>query len=143
MSTPVYTLDIHFVRYMTINWVKTLNSLKCFSVGEAYSVNWRGEWAYLYSLAKDQPNNGSFSFLPKPAENGFSSWELGSVRVSPSTYPDGTWYVQTLPMIYMTVTEKIIFAIQLWFHTDLNPPLVAKKRQSEKLICTINECKRS
>ncbi|KAG7224012.1 hypothetical protein INR49_015269, partial [Caranx melampygus] len=57
--------------------------------GEPYSAYWRGEWEYLYSLARDQPNNGSFSFLPKPAEKGFSSWELGSVRVSPSIYPDG------------------------------------------------------
>ncbi|XP_038589592.1 sushi domain-containing protein 2-like isoform X1 [Micropterus salmoides] len=62
--------------------------------GEVYTENWHGEWKYLYSLATDQPNSGSFSFLPKPAENGFSSWELGSVRVSPSTYPDGMWNVQ-------------------------------------------------
>ncbi|KAL7376656.1 hypothetical protein ABVT39_012807 [Epinephelus coioides] len=62
--------------------------------GEPYSANWQGEWKYLYSLAKDQPNNGSFSFLPKPAENGFASWELGSLRISPSKYPDGMWNVQ-------------------------------------------------
>uniref|UniRef100_A0A3B4ZQQ6 Sushi domain containing 2 n=1 Tax=Stegastes partitus TaxID=144197 RepID=A0A3B4ZQQ6_9TELE len=62
--------------------------------GEPYSDNWQGRWEYLYSLAKHQPNSGSFSFVPKPAGNGFSSWELGSVRVSPSTYPDGTWNVQ-------------------------------------------------
>uniref|UniRef100_A0A3Q3WSJ3 Uncharacterized protein n=1 Tax=Mola mola TaxID=94237 RepID=A0A3Q3WSJ3_MOLML len=55
-----------------------------------YSETWQAEWTYLYSLAKDQPNSGSFSFLPKPAENDFSSWELGAVRVSPSTYQDGT-----------------------------------------------------
>ncbi|XP_041826289.1 sushi domain-containing protein 2-like isoform X2 [Melanotaenia boesemani] len=62
--------------------------------GKPYSEYWQGEWEYLYSLAKDQPNNGSFSFLPKPAEDGFSSWELGSIRVSSSSYPDGTWNVQ-------------------------------------------------
>ncbi|XP_033951669.1 sushi domain-containing protein 2-like isoform X1 [Pseudochaenichthys georgianus] len=62
--------------------------------GEPYTDSWLGEWAYLYSLAKDQPNSGSFSFLPKPAENGFSSWELGSLRISPSIYPDGMWNVQ-------------------------------------------------
>lgn len=70
---------------------KKLISYKYFSLGKAYTDSWEGEWVYLYSLAKDQPNNGSFSFLPKPAENGFSSWELGAVRVSPSTYPDGVW----------------------------------------------------
>uniref|UniRef100_A0A3P9H7J0 Sushi domain-containing protein 2 n=1 Tax=Oryzias latipes TaxID=8090 RepID=A0A3P9H7J0_ORYLA len=63
-------------------------------MGEPYSENWQGEMEYLYSLAKDQPNNGSFSFLPKIAENGFSSWELGSVRVSSSSYPDGMRNVQ-------------------------------------------------
>ncbi|XP_031133889.1 sushi domain-containing protein 2-like isoform X2 [Sander lucioperca] len=64
--------------------------------GKPYSDNWQGEWEYLYSLAKDQPNSGSFSFLPKPAENGFSSWELGSLRISPSNYPDGMWNVQAV-----------------------------------------------
>ncbi|KAM6975135.1 sushi domain-containing protein 2-like [Tautogolabrus adspersus] len=62
--------------------------------GKPYTDTWQGEWAYLYSLAKNQTNNGSFSFLPKPAENGFSSWELGSVRVSSSSYKDGMWNVQ-------------------------------------------------
>ncbi|KAL4004587.1 protocadherin gamma subfamily A [Sarotherodon galilaeus] len=62
--------------------------------GDAYTESWLGEWKYLYSLAKDHPNNGSFSFLPKPAENGFSSWELGSVRVSSSNHSDGMWNVQ-------------------------------------------------
>ncbi|XP_053267451.1 sushi domain-containing protein 2 [Pleuronectes platessa] len=62
--------------------------------GEPYSANWKGHWEYLYSLSKDQPNSGSFSFLPKPAENGFSSWELGSLRISSSSYTDGMWNVQ-------------------------------------------------
>uniref|UniRef100_A0A3Q3FWL0 Sushi domain containing 2 n=1 Tax=Labrus bergylta TaxID=56723 RepID=A0A3Q3FWL0_9LABR len=62
--------------------------------GKAYTDTWQSEWAYLYSLARNHTNNGSFSFLPKPAENGFSSWELGSVRVSPSCYKDGMWNVQ-------------------------------------------------
>ncbi|KAM4528244.1 sushi domain-containing protein 2-like [Odontesthes bonariensis] len=62
--------------------------------GKPYTEDWQGEWVYLYSLAKDHPNNGSFSFLPKPAENGISSWELGSVRVSSSSYPDGMWNIQ-------------------------------------------------
>ncbi|XP_028273444.1 sushi domain-containing protein 2-like [Parambassis ranga] len=64
--------------------------------GEPYSENWQGEWQYLYSLARDQLNNGSFSFLPKPAANGFNKWELGAVRVSPSNYADGMWNVQAV-----------------------------------------------
>ncbi|XP_070845519.1 sushi domain-containing protein 2-like [Chaetodon trifascialis] len=64
--------------------------------GEAYTPNWQGAWKYLYSLAKDEPNDGSFSFLPKPAASNFSSWEIGSVRVSPSTNADGMWNVQSV-----------------------------------------------
>ncbi|KAK9532590.1 hypothetical protein VZT92_009967 [Zoarces viviparus] len=63
-------------------------------IGKPYTDTWQGEWQYLYSLAKDQPNNGSFSFLPKPAESGFSSWELGSLRISSSTNPAGIRNVQ-------------------------------------------------
>ncbi|KAM8828870.1 sushi domain-containing protein 2 isoform 2-T2 [Spinachia spinachia] len=62
--------------------------------GKPYTNNWQGEWQYLYSLARNRPNNGSFSFLPKPAQNGFSSWEVGAVRVSPSNHSDGIWDVQ-------------------------------------------------
>ncbi|XP_038149513.1 sushi domain-containing protein 2-like [Cyprinodon tularosa] len=62
--------------------------------GEPYSEYWQGEWHFLYSLAKDHPNSGSFSFLPKIAPDGFSNWELGAVRVSSSSYPDGSWNVQ-------------------------------------------------
>uniref|UniRef100_A0A3Q1GMK7 Sushi domain containing 2 n=1 Tax=Acanthochromis polyacanthus TaxID=80966 RepID=A0A3Q1GMK7_9TELE len=61
--------------------------------GEPYSQNWQGRWEYLYSLAKNQSNSGSFKFVPRPAGN-FSRWELGSVRVSSSIYPDGMWNVQ-------------------------------------------------
>lgn len=71
----------------------------CVSVGEPYGNNWVGEWAYLYSLAKNQSNTGTFSFLPEPSAK-FSSWELGAVRISPSTYQDGTWCVNTFPAVH-------------------------------------------
>ncbi|XP_030643371.1 sushi domain-containing protein 2-like [Chanos chanos] len=64
--------------------------------GQPYSESWHGEWTYLYSLAKNYPNNGSFSFVPKSAEKPFSDWELGSVRVSSSSHPDGTWNVHAV-----------------------------------------------
>ncbi|XP_071766455.2 sushi domain-containing protein 2-like [Centroberyx gerrardi] len=64
--------------------------------GEPYSEYWQGKWMYLYSLARDLPNNGTFSFLPKPAVNGFSNWEVGCVRINPSTYPDGMWNVHAM-----------------------------------------------
>lgn len=70
-----------------------VKSSKCMNAGTPYSDDWQAEWKYLYSLAKNHTNNGSFSFVPEPAPNGFSSWELGMLRVSPSIYPDGVWYV--------------------------------------------------
>ncbi|XP_048860645.1 sushi domain-containing protein 2 isoform X2 [Brienomyrus brachyistius] len=59
-------------------------------MGEPYSDSWASEWKYLYSLGKGLPNNGSFSFVPEPAESPFSEWELGVVRVSAGSYSDGT-----------------------------------------------------
>nr|XP_057920570.1 sushi domain-containing protein 2 isoform X3 [Doryrhamphus excisus] len=61
--------------------------------GAPYSEQWLAEWKYLYSLAKDQPNNGAFSFVPQPSPY-FSSWELGAVRVSSSGHHDGMWNVE-------------------------------------------------
>ncbi|XP_067106580.1 sushi domain-containing protein 2 [Osmerus mordax] len=61
--------------------------------GEPYSESWRSEWRFLYSLATDQPNDGTFSFVPKTAERPFSDWELGCVRVSSSSHAEGTWNV--------------------------------------------------
>ncbi|RVE65763.1 hypothetical protein OJAV_G00120000 [Oryzias javanicus] len=90
--------------YLQMTWNTTLVNADKVNIelwgyretGEPYSDSWRGERRYLYSLARDQPNNGSFSFLPKTAENGFASWEVGSVRVSSSSHPDGAWNVQAL-----------------------------------------------
>ncbi|XP_076141116.1 sushi domain-containing protein 2-like, partial [Alosa pseudoharengus] len=57
--------------------------------GEPYSASWTAEWKYLYSLARGHPNNGTFSFVPSVAEAPFLTWELGCLRVSPSSYTDG------------------------------------------------------
>ncbi|KAK0134625.1 Sushi domain-containing protein 2 [Merluccius polli] len=89
---------------LKMNWNSTLVRAERVNIelwgysetGEPYTGDWQAKWEYLYSLATDQPNNGSFSFVPQPAQHGFSVWELGSVRVSPSTYPDGMWNVQAL-----------------------------------------------
>uniref|UniRef100_A0A8C6TKN6 Sushi domain containing 2 n=1 Tax=Neogobius melanostomus TaxID=47308 RepID=A0A8C6TKN6_9GOBI len=62
--------------------------------GKSYSNDWEAEWKYLYTLAKDHSNTGSFSFVPQPAQNGFSAWELGMLRISSSVYPDGMWNVE-------------------------------------------------
>ncbi|KAJ8415365.1 hypothetical protein AAFF_G00423450 [Aldrovandia affinis] len=58
-------------------------------VGEPYSDSWTPEWKFLYTLGRDLPNNGQFSFIPKSTEKPFSDWELGSVRVSRTSDPDG------------------------------------------------------
>uniref|UniRef100_A0AAY4B758 Sushi domain containing 2 n=1 Tax=Denticeps clupeoides TaxID=299321 RepID=A0AAY4B758_9TELE len=57
--------------------------------GVPYSDSWKAEWTYLYSLERGHPNNGTFTFIPKVAEKPYSDWELGAIRVSSSTYPDG------------------------------------------------------
>lgn len=62
------------------------------TVGEPYSDQWRAEWKYLYPVGKNVANNGTFSFVPKPSEMPLAQWHTGSMRVSPSTEPDGTWY---------------------------------------------------
>ncbi|KAL4609674.1 sushi domain-containing protein 2-like [Arapaima gigas] len=64
--------------------------------GEPYSDSWAANWMYLYSLGRMVPNNGSFSFLPQPAEKLFSDWELGAVRVSASSHADGAWNVHAV-----------------------------------------------
>ncbi|XP_073808098.1 sushi domain-containing protein 2 isoform X2 [Danio rerio] len=64
--------------------------------GEAYSSDWEAEWKYLYSVGRDVPNTGVFSFTPQIADNPFSLWDLGSMRISPSTKPDGARDVNAL-----------------------------------------------
>lgn len=64
--------------------------------GEAYSANWEAEWKYLYTVGRDVPNSGVFSFTPQIAEKPFFLWDLGSIRVSPSTKPDGAQNVNAL-----------------------------------------------
>ncbi|XP_008324072.1 sushi domain-containing protein 2 [Cynoglossus semilaevis] len=57
--------------------------------GEAYTDQWSAQWKYLYSLATNYTNNGTFVFVPKPSEK-FSSWELGALRISSSIHPEGS-----------------------------------------------------
>ncbi|XP_020340683.1 sushi domain-containing protein 2 isoform X1 [Oncorhynchus kisutch] len=64
--------------------------------GDPYSESWQGKWEYLYSLGRDQPNSGAFRFVPKTAGKPFSDWEVGCLRISPSTHPDGTRNVQAV-----------------------------------------------
>ncbi|XP_066483592.1 sushi domain-containing protein 2 [Tiliqua scincoides] len=56
--------------------------------GTPYSENWEAEWKYLYSLSRDLPNTGTFTFLPVPSAQ-YGAWELGALRISSNRYLDG------------------------------------------------------
>uniref|UniRef100_A0A8C9S3J0 Sushi domain containing 2 n=1 Tax=Scleropages formosus TaxID=113540 RepID=A0A8C9S3J0_SCLFO len=64
--------------------------------GKPYSDSWTGSWQYLYSLGRKLPNNGSFGFLPQPAEKPFSDWELGAIRVGAASHADGAQNVHAV-----------------------------------------------
>lgn len=64
--------------------------------GVPYSSNWEAEWKYLYTVDRDVTNWGFFRFIPHPAENQYSMWHLGSMRVVASTKPDGARNVQAV-----------------------------------------------
>ncbi|XP_062874298.1 sushi domain-containing protein 2 [Trichomycterus rosablanca] len=64
--------------------------------GETYSDQWRAEWTYLYSVGKNLPNTGTFSFVPTPSKMPLARWDMGSMRISPSTKPDGARNVNAL-----------------------------------------------
>ncbi|XP_043353707.1 kremen protein 1 isoform X6 [Dermochelys coriacea] len=57
--------------------------------GESYSENWMAEWKYLYTLGKEEPNSGTFTFIPVPVKADYSTWDIGALRISPSNYSDG------------------------------------------------------
>ena len=80
-------------------------------IGDPYSESWQGKWEYLYSLGRDQPNSGAFRFVPKTAGKPFSDWEVGCLRISPSTHPDGTWYGKRLDTLTFKLITKIAYSI--------------------------------
>ncbi|XP_074055792.1 sushi domain-containing protein 2 isoform X2 [Macrotis lagotis] len=57
--------------------------------GQYYSEEWKGEWSYLYTLARNFPNGENFTFTPKPAEPRYQAWHVGALRVSGSSHADG------------------------------------------------------
>ncbi|XP_077353317.1 sushi domain-containing protein 2 isoform X4 [Festucalex cinctus] len=89
--------------------------------GKPYSEQWRGEWTYLYSLAKDIANNGSFAFVPQPSPE-FWSWELGALRVSSSVYPNGLKDVQAA----WTEDHALAWHLQQEFRDDSQAWALAK-----------------
>ncbi|KAM8960766.1 uncharacterized protein RCH25_036533 [Pelodytes ibericus] len=65
-------------------------------LGKPYTSSWTASWKYLYSLEKQYENNGSFTFLPKPAKPEHAVFEFGSLRINPSQYQDGLMNVHSL-----------------------------------------------
>ncbi|XP_026883551.2 sushi domain-containing protein 2 isoform X1 [Electrophorus electricus] len=64
--------------------------------GMPYSDTWQADWRYLYSVGRDVPNSGSFRFVPELLQTPRSDWDVGSIRVCPSTEPDGARNVNAL-----------------------------------------------
>ncbi|XP_020763006.2 sushi domain-containing protein 2 [Odocoileus virginianus] len=64
--------------------------------GKPYSQQWTAAWSYLYSLATNIHNSGSFTFTPKPAPQNFQRWEVGSLRIVDSRHRAGEQDVQAL-----------------------------------------------
>ncbi|XP_006901490.1 PREDICTED: sushi domain-containing protein 2 [Elephantulus edwardii] len=65
-------------------------------LGTPYSREWRAEWSYLYTLATNLSNSGTFTFVPKPAPQIFQRWEVGALRILDSAYPAGQRDVQAI-----------------------------------------------
>ncbi|XP_070256168.1 sushi domain-containing protein 2 [Myotis yumanensis] len=64
--------------------------------GRPYSEEWMAKWSYLYSLATNIPNSGSFTFTPKPAPQNYQKWEVGALRIVSSKHHGGAKDVQAL-----------------------------------------------
>uniref|UniRef100_A0A3Q2ZGJ4 Sushi domain containing 2 n=1 Tax=Kryptolebias marmoratus TaxID=37003 RepID=A0A3Q2ZGJ4_KRYMA len=65
------------------------------SSSEAETSSLRAELSYLYSLGRNLPNSGVFSFNPEPRED-FSEWELGNIRITAGSKSEGERNVQGL-----------------------------------------------
>lgn len=52
------------------------------------SSSQQAELSYLYSLGRNLPNTGVFSFIPEPSKD-YSGWELGNIRITASSKSDG------------------------------------------------------
>ncbi|XP_072243499.1 sushi domain-containing protein 2 isoform X2 [Leuresthes tenuis] len=63
------------------------------SVAETSSL--QAELSYLYSLGRNLPNTGVFSFLPE-AKKDFSDWELGNIRITAGSKSEGERNIQGL-----------------------------------------------
>ncbi|XP_070821377.1 sushi domain-containing protein 2 [Chaetodon trifascialis] len=65
------------------------------SSAEVANGSLQAELRYLYSLSRNISNTGAFSFIPVPSQD-YSDWELGNIRITASSKPDGARDVQGL-----------------------------------------------
>ncbi|XP_013227682.3 sushi domain-containing protein 2 [Columba livia] len=101
--------------------------------GDSYSENWLAEWKYLYTLAREIPNTGTFSFIPVPATGNYSTWDVGILRIIPSSYSDGQ---SNIPSVWSSV-HALAWHLGEDFRNDTNAWATAKciewDRNEEKL----------
>ncbi|XP_065502105.1 kremen protein 1 isoform X1 [Caloenas nicobarica] len=101
--------------------------------GDSYSENWLAEWKYLYTLAREIPNTGTFSFIPVPATGNYSTWDVGILRITPSSYSDGQ---SNIPSVWSSV-HALAWHLGEDFRNDSNAWAAAKciewDRKEEKL----------
>uniref|UniRef100_K9J2W9 Putative mucin/alpha-tectorin n=1 Tax=Desmodus rotundus TaxID=9430 RepID=K9J2W9_DESRO len=64
--------------------------------GKPYSGEWMAKWSYLYPVATNVPNSGSFTFTPNPAPQNFQRWEVGALRIVSSEHYPGKKDVHAL-----------------------------------------------
>ncbi|XP_072736384.1 sushi domain-containing protein 2 [Ciconia boyciana] len=101
--------------------------------GDSYSENWLAEWKYLYTLAREIPNTGKFSFIPVPAKGNYSTWDFGILRIAPSSYSDGQ---SNIPSVWSS-EHALAWHLGNDFRNDTNAWATAKciewDRKEEKL----------
>ncbi|KAK4813058.1 hypothetical protein QYF61_007560, partial [Mycteria americana] len=115
--------------------------------GDSYSENWLAEWKYLYTLAREIPNTGKFSFIPVPAKGNYSTWDFGILRITPSSYSDGQrqplanpypppWGLANIPSVWSS-EHALAWHLGNDFRNDPNAWATAKciewDRKEEKL----------
>lgn len=79
----------NFNHVANYSFTASKNTFFLYVAGDSYSENWFAKWEYLYTLARETPNSGTFSFIPVPAKATYSTWDFGILRITPSTYSDG------------------------------------------------------
>uniref|UniRef100_A0A672IB95 Sushi domain containing 2 n=1 Tax=Salarias fasciatus TaxID=181472 RepID=A0A672IB95_SALFA len=65
------------------------------AAGANGSSSLRAELSYLYSVGRNLPNSGGFSFIPEPKDD-YRPWELGNIRIISSAESDGARDVEAL-----------------------------------------------